>query len=113
MSEFDCSNLSLTMMQGMSFTLASSNAHSLPSSTLIHYQKSVLYLQEEASLIAIFAPIITRLCIAEVESYTDLPDLEGLIQAWPAIAEACDRWKQTRTASSRKLPVLIFSTDIS
>jgi hypothetical protein len=56
-------------------------------------------MQDEANMIAAFAPILRRICTGEVVSFTGLPDVDGLVEAWPTVVEVCDRWRQTRAVA--------------
>lgn len=88
-------------MQGTTSTLASSYAHLLPHSPLVYCRQSHSHLQAEADLVSAFASIIKPLCVAEVITQNDLPDIESLIIGWPAVVHACDRLeKACKTSSS-------------
>jgi hypothetical protein len=67
-------------------------------------------MQDEANMIAAFRPILTRICTGEVVSFTGLPDVDGLVEAWPTVVEACDRWKQTRAVAHSELSIGLFSS---
>jgi len=80
-------------MQGMSSTLATSLAARLPIITSERYSQSIASIQSDASLVALFAPILTRLCFAEVESQTSAWDTTPLIDAWSLLIPEFERWQ--------------------
>jgi hypothetical protein len=80
-------------MQGMSSTLAPSLAARLPVVASDCYSQSIASIQSDARLVAIFAPIVTRLCLAEVESQTSAWDATPLIEAWTSLLPEIDRWQ--------------------
>ena len=80
-------------MQGMSSTLAISLAERLPVVASDRYSQSIASIQSDARLVSIFAPIVTRLCLAEVESQTSAWDTTPLIDAWSSLIPEFDRWQ--------------------
>jgi hypothetical protein len=99
-------------MQGMSSTLAISLAERLPTTASDRYAESIAHIQIDARLVAIYAPILSRLCLAEVESQTSALDVTPLLDAWPAIMLEFDRWKLVvKGANSKPLHILSWLTD--
>jgi len=80
-------------MQGMSSTLATSLATRLPVIASDRYNQSIASIQSDARLVAVFAPIVSRLCLAEAESQTSAWDITPLIDAWSLLIPEFERWQ--------------------
>ena len=80
-------------MQGMPSTLAISLANQLPVVASDRYSQSIASIQSDARLVAVFAPIVARLCLAEVESQTSAWDTTPLINAWSSLIPEFERWQ--------------------
>jgi hypothetical protein len=89
-------------MQGMSSTLATSLADRLPVIALDRYTQSIASIQSDARLVAVFAPIVALLCLAEVESQTSAWDTAPLIEAWNSTTPEFDRWQSEAKGPSSK-----------
>lgn len=87
-------------MQSTSSILAPSHAHDLPASPVAHYQQSIIHIKETARLVAAFAQISKPLAVAEVMAHNGMPRLQALLEIWPIVFEACDRWKQGKPHSN-------------
>jgi hypothetical protein len=95
----------LCLLQGMSSSLAISLADRLPVVVSDHYLQSLASLKSDARLVAIFAPILSQLCRAEVEAQTSALDVKPLLEAWPPIVADFDQWKLEDKFFSSKSPV--------
>lgn len=92
--------VSLSLMQGMSYTLATSLADRLPKPASDRYSQCIASIQSDARLVAVFAPILTRLCLAEVESQTSAWDITPLIDAWTSLMPDFGKWQSEQHVPS-------------
>jgi hypothetical protein len=88
-------------MQSMSPTLAVSLAARMPTGVTSQHAQSIAHIKAEARLVAVFAPILSSVCIAEAESHMDGPDVRPLLESWSQVAAAFDRWKLDSLLSSK------------
>lgn len=96
-------------MQGMSPTLALSMADKMPVGMPEYYARTIAYVNLEARLVAVFAPILHDLCIAEAECHTSAPDVKPLLDAWSPVAAEFDRWKSDTKGASSKSAMTVKS----
>jgi hypothetical protein len=101
------------MMQGMSPILAPSLVRALPGGLVAHYQQAIDHLEDEASLVAAYAQILKSLTRAEVKAHSGMPELQSLLEAWPAVTAACDRWRQDRALGNREAQTWISSSRLT
>jgi hypothetical protein len=92
-------------MQGMSSDLARSFSDRLPELATERYFQSIQRIRHDAQLVAVFAPVLAKLCLAEAIAMTDFPDIQSILEDWQPLTARFDLWQsRCEGASSESGP---------